>query len=98
MDNRVEKFLLISIDCWRYDALSRTNPTLCTPKFDLVTQDFSFADRSTSATLSGIFLFKVSGNIRESRPAIVAKMPNMITGMPAWMAPCKIDINMNCET
>ena len=45
MDNRVEKFLLISIDCWRYDALSRTNPTLCTPKFDLVTQDFSFADR-----------------------------------------------------
>ena len=45
MDNRVEKFLLISIDCWRYDALSRTNPTLRTPKFDLVTQDFSFADR-----------------------------------------------------
>ncbi len=41
----VNKFLLISIDCWRYDALSRTNPLLNTPKFDLLTQDFSLAEK-----------------------------------------------------
>ena len=41
----VNKFLLISIDCWRYDALSRTNPLFNTPKFDLLTQDFSLAEK-----------------------------------------------------
>ena len=41
----VNKFLLISIDCWRFDALSRTNPFFNTPKFDLLTQDFSLADK-----------------------------------------------------
>jgi len=41
----VERFLLISIDCWRYDALSRTNPLLNTPKFDLLTQDYALAER-----------------------------------------------------
>ncbi len=41
----VNKFLLISIDCWRYDALSRTNSFLNTPKFDLLTQDFSLAEK-----------------------------------------------------
>ena len=43
--NVVNKFLLISIDCWRYDALGRTNSFLNTPKFDLLTQDFSLADK-----------------------------------------------------
>jgi hypothetical protein len=41
----INKFLLISIDSWRYDALSRTNLLLNTPKFDLLTQDFSLAER-----------------------------------------------------
>ena len=41
----INKFLLISIDCLRYDALSRTNPQMHTPKFDLLTQDFSLAER-----------------------------------------------------
>jgi len=41
----VNKFLLISIDCWRYDALSRTHPLFNTPKFDLLTQDFSLAEK-----------------------------------------------------
>lgn len=41
----VNKFLLISIDCWRYDALSRTNPLFNTPKFDLLTKDFSLAEK-----------------------------------------------------
>ena len=41
----VNKFLLISIDCWRFDALSRTNPFFNTPKFDLLTQDFSLAEK-----------------------------------------------------
>ena len=43
--NPVNKFLLISIDCWRFDALSRTNPFFNTPKFDLLTQDFSLAEK-----------------------------------------------------
>ena len=43
--NVVNKFLLISIDCWRFDALSRTNPLFNTPKFDLLTQDFSLAEK-----------------------------------------------------
>ncbi len=43
--NTVNKFLLISIDCWRFDALSRTNPLFNTPKFDLLTQDFSLAEK-----------------------------------------------------
>ncbi|MCG9134640.1 sulfatase-like hydrolase/transferase [Candidatus Poribacteria bacterium] len=41
----INKFLLISIDCWRYDALSRTNPLLNTPKFDLLTREFSLAEK-----------------------------------------------------
>lgn len=41
----VNKFLLISIDCWRFDALSRTNSLFNTPKFDLLTQDFSLAEK-----------------------------------------------------
>ncbi len=41
----VEKFLLISVDCLRYDALSRTNPRLDTPKFDVLTRDYELADR-----------------------------------------------------
>ena len=44
-NNVVNKFLLISIDCWRFDALSRTNPLFNTPKFDLLTQDFSLAEK-----------------------------------------------------
>ncbi len=39
------KFLLISIDCWRCDALSRTNPSLLTPKFDVLTRDYALAER-----------------------------------------------------
>ena len=45
MANQINKFLLISIDSWRYDALSRTNPLLNTPKFDLLTRDFTLAER-----------------------------------------------------
>lgn len=41
----VNKFLLVSIDCWRFDALSCTNPRFNTPKFDLLTQEFSLAER-----------------------------------------------------
>lgn len=54
-----------------------------------ITYYFFFADRSISATLSGIFRFKVSGSIKESKPAMVATIPNMIAGIPACMAPCK---------
>ena len=43
--NTINKFLLISIDCWRFDALSQTNPFFNTPKFDLLTQDFSLAEK-----------------------------------------------------
>ena len=43
--NSVNKFLLISIDCWRYDALSRTNPLFNTPKFDLLTKNFTLAQK-----------------------------------------------------
>jgi hypothetical protein len=47
----------------------------------------SFADLSTSATVSGIFLLSVSGSIRLSRPATTEQIPKMITGMAAWEAP-----------
>lgn len=40
----VRKFLLISVDCLRYDALSRTNAALSTPKFDVLTRDFDLAE------------------------------------------------------
>ena len=42
---KIDKFLVVSIDCWRYDALSRTNPRINTPKFDLLTRDYAFAER-----------------------------------------------------
>lgn len=45
MRGRVDKFLVVSIDCWRYDALSRTNPRFNTPKFDLLTRDYALAER-----------------------------------------------------
>ena len=45
MKAHINKFLLISIDAWRYDALSRTNRQMLTPKFDLLTQNFALAER-----------------------------------------------------
>lgn len=45
MRHQVDKFLLISVDCLRYDAVSRVNRRLNTPKFDLLTRDYVFADR-----------------------------------------------------
>ena len=45
MPEKIDKFLIVSIDCWRYDALSRTNPRINTPKFDLLTRDYAFAER-----------------------------------------------------
>ena len=43
--------------------------------------------RSTSATLSGNFLFSVSGNMSAKRPALVEKAPKITTGIPAWTLP-----------
>ena len=45
MREKIDKFLVVSIDCWRYDALSRTNALFNTPKFDLLTRDFNLAER-----------------------------------------------------
>lgn len=45
MDSHVQKFLIVSIDCLRYDALSRTNTSLNTPKFDDLTRDYTLAER-----------------------------------------------------
>ena len=45
MTEKIDKFLIVSIDCWRRDALSRTNPRMNTPKFDLLTRDYAFAER-----------------------------------------------------
>ena len=45
MGHPVGKFLLISVDCLRYDAVSRVNRRLNTPKFDLLTRDYAFAER-----------------------------------------------------
>ncbi|MDE3259190.1 MAG: sulfatase-like hydrolase/transferase [Gemmatimonadota bacterium] len=45
MSHPVDKFLLISVDCLRYDSVSRVNPRLNTPKFDLLTRDYAFAER-----------------------------------------------------
>ena len=42
---RADRFLLVSIDSWRYDALGRTNPELNTPKFDHLTRDYGLAER-----------------------------------------------------
>ena len=40
----MSKFLIVSIDCWHRDALSRTNQRFNTPKFDLLTRDYAFAE------------------------------------------------------
>ena len=68
MPGRVDKFLIVSIDCWRYDALSRTNPQLNTPKFDLLTRDYALAERyfvtapatrpSHSSLFTGLYPFE----------------------------------------
>jgi hypothetical protein len=44
---------------------------------------FFFADLSTSATVSGIFLFRVSGSIKLKSPATTEAIPKMMTGMAA---------------
>ena len=44
MAGRIDKFLVVSIDCWRFDALSRTNALLNTPKFDLLTRNYALAE------------------------------------------------------
>ena len=64
----VDKFLVISIDCWRYDALSRTNALFNTPKFDLLTRDYALAERyfvtapatrpSHSSLFTGLYPFE----------------------------------------
>ena len=65
---KVDKFLVVSIDCWRYDALSRTNPLFNTPKFDLLTRDYALAESyfvtapatrpSHSSLFSGLYPFE----------------------------------------
>ena len=42
---------------------------------------------STSATVSGSCLLRVSGNRRDNSPARMEKAPNMTVGIPADMAP-----------
>ncbi len=64
----VDKFLVVSIDCWRYDALSRTNALFNTPKFDLLTRDYALAERyfvtapatrpSHSSLFTGLYPFE----------------------------------------
>jgi len=64
----VGKFLVVSIDCWRYDALSRTNALFNTPKFDLLTRDYALAERyfvtapatrpSHSSLFTGLYPFE----------------------------------------
>ena len=64
----VDKFLIVSIDCWRYDALSRTNALFNTPKFDLLTRDYALAERyfvtapatrpSHSSLFTGLYPFE----------------------------------------
>ena len=48
---------------------------------------FRLPARSTSATDSGILLFRVSGSIREVTPAAKEQSPKITTGIPAWMEP-----------
>ena len=64
----VDKFLVVSIDCWRYDALSRSNALFNTPKFDLLTRDYALAERyfvtapatrpSHSSLFTGLYPFE----------------------------------------
>jgi hypothetical protein len=48
---------------------------------------FRLPARSTSATDSGILLFRVSGSIREVTPAAKEQSPKITTGIPAWIEP-----------
>ena len=80
------KFLLISIDCWRYDALSRTNPVFNTPKFDLLTRSFSLAERffvtapatrpSHTSLFTGLYPFE-HGLYGQTYLKMFAGLPNL---------------------
>ncbi|MCZ6680419.1 MAG: sulfatase-like hydrolase/transferase [Candidatus Poribacteria bacterium] len=84
--DRIRKFLLISIDCWRYDALSRTNARFNTPKFDLLTQDFSLAERffvtapatrpSHTSLFTGLYPFE-HGLYGQTYLKMFAGLPNL---------------------
>ena len=86
MGHPVDKFLLISVDCLRYDAVSRANRGLNTPKFDLLTRDFAFAERffvtapatrpSHTSMFSGLYPFE-HGLCGQTYLKMFAGIPNL---------------------
>jgi hypothetical protein len=59
-------------------------------EFSIIKKYYPFfrrPDRSISATVSGIFLFSVSGNMSANKPAVTEAMPKMMTGMAACLDP-----------
>ena len=88
MTARVDKILLVSIDCWRYDALSRTNPSsFNTPKFDVLTRDYSLAERffvaapatrpSHTSLFTGLYPFE-HGLFGQTYLKMFAGIPNLL--------------------
>ena len=88
MTSRVDKILLVSIDCWRYDALSRTNPcSFNTPKFDVLTRDYSLAERffvaapatrpSHTSLFTGLYPFE-HGLFGQTYLKMFAGIPNLL--------------------
>ena len=86
MTHPVDKFLLISIDCLRYDAVSRVNSRLNTPKFDLLTRDYAFTERffvtapatrpSHTSMLTGLYPFE-HGLCGQTYLKMFAGIPNL---------------------
>ncbi len=86
MARQVDKFLLISVDCLRYDAMSRVNNRLNTPKFDLLTRDFAFGERffvtapatrpSHTSMFTGLYAFE-HGLCGQTYLKMFAGIPNL---------------------
>ena len=86
MSRPVDKFLLISIDCLRYDAVSRVNRRLNTPKFDVLTRDFAFGERffvtapatrpSHTSLFTGLYAFE-HGLYGQTYLKMFAGIPNL---------------------
>ena len=86
MSRQVDKFLLISVDCLRYDAVSRVNRRLNTPKFDVLTRKFAFGERffvtapatrpSHTSLFTGLYAFE-HGLYGQTYLKMFAGIPNL---------------------
>jgi membrane-anchored protein YejM (alkaline phosphatase superfamily) len=76
--------LLVSLDSLRFDFVSRTNPQLCTPRFDALSRAFAFSERcfSVSSATRPVHTTLFTGLYPFEHGVVGQRAPGMRPGIP----------------